>query len=87
ALQGGSHGGLLPLMETLSQALSATKGLILQAVQYREGSLYVSLTGTDLQQLETLRGWFSKNAATQMEVQSANSGSDGVQIRIKLTPA
>ncbi|HWU68989.1 MAG TPA: type II secretion system protein GspL [Stenotrophobium sp.] len=87
SLQGGSHGGLLPLMETLSQALSATKGLTLQAVQYREGSLYVSLTGTDLQQLETLRAWFSKNPTTRMDVQSANSGSDGAQIRIKLTPA
>ena len=74
-------------METLASALTATHGLTLQAVQYRDGSLFVSLTGTDLQQLETLRDWFSKNKSAHMEVQSANAGSDGAQIRIKLTPA
>lgn len=86
-LQGGSQGGMLPLMETLSGALTASHGLTLQAVQYREGELFVSLTGTDLQQLETLRDWFAKIKTAHMEVQSANAGSDGVQIRLKLTPA
>ncbi|WP_161554164.1 type II secretion system protein GspL [Stenotrophobium rhamnosiphilum] len=84
---GGASGTLLPLIGTLSSALTATPGLLLQSLQYRDGALFVALTGTDLQQLETLRAWFTQHHGTTLEVQSANAGSDGVQIRIKLTPA
>jgi len=83
----GAHGSLLPLLGTLSTALTATPGLLLQSVQFREGALFVALTGTDLQQLEALRGWFAQHHGANIEVQSANAGNDGVQIRIKLTPA
>lgn len=83
----GSGGGLLPLMQVLADALTATPGLNAQAVQYREGALFVALVGSDLQQLEALRSWFGSKRAATLEVQSANSGSEGVQIRIKLTPA
>ncbi len=80
-------GGLLPLLQVLADALTATPGLNAQAVQYREGALFVALVGNDLQQLEALRSWFGSKRAATLEVQSANSGSEGVQIRIKLTPA
>lgn len=81
-------GGLLPLMEVMAQAQAAAPGLSVQALQYREGALFASLGGSDLQQLETLRAWFEAGSrGATLEVQSANSGSDGVQIRIKLTPA
>lgn len=84
---GGAHGSFLPLLEQLSGALTATPGLQTQALQFRDGALFVSLTGTDLQQLESLRGWFAQHTGAQLDVQSANAGNDGVQIRIKLTPA
>lgn len=83
----GQRGGFLPLLEALGPALAAAQGLKLQSLQFREGALYVSLGGSDLQQLESLRGWFAQNRAALMEVQSANSGAEGVQIRLKLTPA
>lgn len=87
-LQGNAaQGGFLPLMETLGSAMGSASGLSVQSLQFREGALYVSLTGSDLQQLESLRGWFAQNTGAAMEVQSANSGADGVQIRLKLTPA
>jgi len=73
--------------QVLADALTATPGLNAQAVQYREGALFVALVGSDLQQLEALRSWFGSKRAATLEVQSANSGSEGVQIRIKLTPA
>ncbi len=84
---GGGHGNLLPLLGTLSNALTATPGLLLQSLQFRDGALFVALNGTDLQQLETLRAWFAQHHGTNIEVQSANAGNEGVQIRIKLTPA
>ncbi len=86
--KGGSpHGSLLPLLGTLSKALTATPGLLLQSLQFRDGALFVALSGTDLQQLETLRAWFAQHHGANIEVQSANAGNEGVQIRIKLTPA
>ena len=83
----GAHGGPLPLVQSLSAAISATPGLATQSLQFRDGSLFVALTGSDLQQLEKIRAWFSQHPGISLEVQSANAGSEGVQIRIKLTPA
>ena len=82
----GSHGGPLPLLQSLGAAMSATPGLVTQSLQFRDGSLFVALTGSDLQQLEKIRAWFSQHPGVSLEVQSANAGSEGVQIRIKLTP-
>lgn len=88
ALKGSSgKAGMMSLMQVLAEALAAAPGLGLQSVQYREGALYAALSGNDLQQLETLRAWFASPRAAQLEVQSANSGSEGAQIRIKLSPA
>ena len=87
-LKGGGHkGGFLPLLQTLSTALGATQGLTLTGVQFRDGDLYVALSGTDLQQLEALRGWFAQHHEANMEVKSADSGAEGVQIRLKLSHA
>lgn len=83
---GGAHGSLLPMLAALSSAVSATPGLVLQTLQFRDSALFASLTGTDLQQLETLRAWFTQHHVADLEVQSANAGNEGVQIRIKLTP-
>lgn len=88
ALTGGaSNVGLFPLLEVLAQALAANSGLQLQSLQFRDAALYLSLKGTDLQVLETLRAWFASQRGVNLEVQSANAGSDGVQIRLKLTSA
>lgn len=88
AYKGGSQGGgFLSLTETLSRALAAANGLSTQGLQFREGALYANLTGTDLQQLDVLKNWFAQNSSARLEVQSANSGSEGVQIRIKLEGA
>lgn len=84
---GGKQGDFNSLLASLAGALSATPGLNLQSVQFREGALFVSLTGTDLQQLETLRAWFGRQRSVSLDVQSANAGTDGVQIRLKLSPA
>lgn len=87
------HGGaaqpdLFLLLQRLAEALGANAGLTLDGLQFRDGALYLSLTGKDLQTLENLRTWFSQSAAdVNLDVQSANAGAEGVQIRLKLSRA
>ena len=84
---GASRGPLLQMLGTLNAALTATPGLTLESLQFREGALYLSLTGTDLQKLEALRAWYGARRDAQLHVEAANAGVTGVQIRLKLTPA
>ena len=87
-LRGGASGqAMLLMLDVLARALKAVPGLTLQTVQYREGALFAGLTGPNLELLEKLKAWFGETRGATMEVQSANSGADGVQIRIRLTPA
>lgn len=81
----GAARGPLALLEPLAQTLSATPGLKLSGMQYREGALFLSLTATDLTVLETFRNSFANQRAARLEVQSANAESGGVQIRAKLS--
>jgi general secretion pathway protein L len=84
---GGASGGLLSLLSQSSPALSKTTDLKLDGLQYRDGSLYLNLSGSDLQALERLRTEFAKIIGLKLEVQSAQAGSDGVQIRLKVDQA
>lgn len=84
---GGTQGSLVPLLGTLGSALQANPGLSLQSLEFREGTLHASLSGADLQALETLRTWFGARRDARLQVEAANAGTDGVQIRIKVTPA
>ena len=83
----GSRAPLFPLLGTLSAALAANPGLTLESLQFREGALYLSLTGDDLQALESLRTWYGSRREALLQVEAANAGATGVQIRLKLTPA
>ena len=78
---------LFALLDALSGALNANAGLTLQSLQFREGALFLSLRGNDLQSLENLRGWFAARPSTLLSVQDTNAAPDGVQIRVKLAPA
>lgn len=84
---GGKHDGLLPLLQQIALGLKATGGLKVSDLQFRDGALFVDLTGTDLQVLEKLRDWFKAHPGTRMDVQTANADGGSVQIRIKLSAA
>jgi general secretion pathway protein L len=87
-LRGGPGGAnLLVLMDVVAESIAAVPGLRLEAVQYRDAALYVSMGAEGLQSLEQLKSWFDTPRSARLEVQSANSGQQGVQLRIKLTPA
>ena len=89
ALQGGARGAsLLTLIDAFAAGLKAAPTLQVEGMQYREGALFLSLSGTDLSALDQLKTHFSSGkGGAKLEVQSANSGDGGVQIRIKLSPA
>lgn len=87
-LSGGSSGpAFFPLMQVLTETIGGVPGLETRTVQYRDGSMYVGFKGENLQTLEQLKAWFEQPRGATLEVQSANAGSDGVQIRIRLVPA
>lgn len=83
---GGAGAGVLGLLETVTQALAATPGLKITNLSYRDQSLFLSLTGPNLEALESLRNWFaSGNRGAAIEVQTANQEGGAVQIRAKVT--
>jgi len=83
---GGAHDAL-GLTAVAAQALQANPGLAIQTLQFRDGSLYLAMSGKDVQALEALRGWFAAQDQAALEVQSANSGPEGTQIRVRIGPA
>jgi general secretion pathway protein L len=80
----GSRAPLFPLLDVLAASMSATSGLTLRSLQYREGALYLNLTGNDLQSYENLRNWFATRRDARIDPQSVSAGGEGVQIRLKL---
>jgi general secretion pathway protein L len=88
ALQNSGGGGqFIALLDVLAQALAAQPGLRLQNLQYRDNMLYVGLGAANLDLLERLKGWFASARGARLDVESANAGSEGVQIRIRLSAA
>ncbi len=84
--QGNTSGLFLPL-SILAEGLQAVGNLTLQELQLREGVLFLNLTAKDIATLERLKAHFEKLPAWVLAVESANSGSDGVQIRASLKGA
>lgn len=85
--QANGGDGVLTLLESYARAARAAPGLELFGAQYRERSLLLNLRGESLQLLENLRGWYAEQQAVAFEVENASAGADGVQIRIRLSPA
>lgn len=84
---GPTHGGMAPLVNQVGLALSANPGWQVQTLQYRDGALFVDMTGTDLQALERLRTWFAGHPGGLLDVQTANAVNGSVQVRIRVRPA
>lgn len=86
ALQGGGSGGqMLPLLGVLNEAIAEVPELNLQSLQFRDGMLYAGLGANSLDALEQLKTWFAQSRAATLSVESANSGTEGVQIRVRLS--
>ncbi|MEQ8798881.1 MAG: type II secretion system protein GspL [Salinisphaeraceae bacterium] len=79
--------GLFPLLQAAADAIGPTSALTIDSFQFRNGELFLSLRGDDVQSVEALRSGFADNRVAQLEIQSADAGSDGVQIRARVSPA
>ncbi len=86
-LSGGSEDVFLSLLSRTSPLLANVRELKVEGVQFRDRALYISLSGSDLQALEKLRAEFSKVDSLALDVQSAQAGTEGVQIRLKVDQA
>lgn len=88
-LKGGNRStSVLALIDAFAAGLKAAPTLQVDGMQYREGALFLSLSGTDLSALDQLKAHFADGrGGAKLEVQSANSGEGSVQIRAKLSPA
>lgn len=84
---GNSEDRFLSLLSQSAPILNKVNALKLDAINFREGALYLSLSGSDLQALEVLRAEFEPIQSLKLDVQSAQAGSDGVQIRLKVEQA
>lgn len=85
--QNGGQSSMLPLLGTLHEALTAVPGLSVQSLQYRDGALYAGFTAKNLEALDALKTWFGEAHGASLAVESANSGTEGAQIRVRLSPA
>ena len=86
-ISGGSEDVFLSLLSRTSPLLAKVSDLKVEGVQFRDRALYISLSGSDLQALEKLRAEFSKVSSLAIDVQSAQAGTEGVQIRLKVDQA
>lgn len=81
---GGARAPWFESLDLLAAALTANPGLSLRSLQFREGALYLQLTGNDLQAFESMRLWLEGRRDAQISDVQANSGAEGVQVRFKL---
>ena len=78
--------GFLFLLDQTQQAFADSSSFAMTELQYRDGQLFIGLEGEDLQALERLREQFAQQTAVELEVLSANAGTDGVKVRLRLSP-
>ncbi len=82
--QGQSSLGFLRLLLKTGQPLSATAGMELQNVQYRDGQLDVLIEIRDLQTLDGLKQSIERTGL-RVEIQSATARERGVSSRLRIT--
>ena len=86
SLRGGSgRAGLFPVLEATADVAGRDDSLVVQGMQYRNGTLDLSIRGKNVRSVETLRAGFANRAGLSLSVQSADANADGVQIRASIT--
>ena len=80
----GSDTGLITLLSDSSSALSSEKSVAIQSINYRNNTINIEVTGSNLQNIEQLNKKLN-NASLKAEIISSSSEKDKVKgsIRIK----
>ena len=73
------------MLEATADVAGQDDSLVVQGMQYRNGTLDLSIRGKNVQSVETLRAGFASQAGLTLSVQSADANADGVQIRASVT--
>ncbi|GAB3685614.1 type II secretion system protein GspL [Salinisphaera aquimarina] len=81
----GGSGGMFPLLQATAEVTGQAGDVTVQSMQYREGALYLSMRGDNVQSLEALRAGFARQPGASLDVQSADAAADGVQIRASVS--
>ncbi len=84
---GNGGGGLFFLMQQAAAGITASPGLTLKGIQFRDGALLLDLSSTDVQTVEKLRSYFASHRGASLTVQDTTSVEGATQVRAKLTAA
>lgn len=86
ALRSGpaAGGDALALLARISPVLNSGSQLVIDAIEYRAGSLELVVMGPDVATLDSLRERLSSLPALQVELADATPGSRGVQGRLRI---
>ncbi|MDH5610910.1 MAG: type II secretion system protein GspL [Gammaproteobacteria bacterium] len=84
--QAGSNTSMMTLLADSSPALSSEKSVVIQAINYRNNTIDIEVTGANLQNIEQLNKKLN-NSSLSAEIVSSSSEKDRVKgnIRIKHT--
>ena len=82
--QGDASANFYHMLNQLAPTLSATSGLQIQAMRYREGRFELELTLPTLQSLDQLKTTLSSQQQWQVEIQSASSAKNHVEARLQI---
>jgi general secretion pathway protein L len=80
----GGGAGFLSLLQGTTAVLNKNPALKLQEIQFHEGALSLGLEASDIQALDAFQQSFAAQPGLVLEVQSANAGASGVQIRARV---
>ncbi len=75
----GGSGTFLDTLNAAGTALAGSSGMQIKALDYRDGTLQISLMAKDMQALENYKQKLSNTAGFDVQINSANAAGDGVE--------
>jgi general secretion pathway protein L len=77
-------GGLLHMLTAIGPVLGSTRGIQTRGMEYRNGTLELSLRAPDVGALDSVRERLATMPGVKAEVTAVNSGDEGVDGRIRI---
>jgi general secretion pathway protein L len=77
-------GGLLHMLTAIGPVLGSTRGIQTRGMEYRNGTLELSLRAPDVGALDSVRERLATMPGVKAEVTAVNPGDDGVDGRIRI---
>lgn len=81
-----SGNDLLPLLSGIAPVMQSAQKIKLRGLQYDDAKLTIEITLPDFQTMETIKNAFAAQGI-QVEVLNANSGTSGIEGRLRLSKA